>query len=382
MKEQIIAYAQEIGIDKIGFCGAEPFEGLAERLQHQQDLGYQSGFEHPIIEDRVDPARLMDQPQSIIAIALAYPTRAQRPQTTNGVRGAFARASWGIDYHHILQEKMDMLMQYIEQLALEQQVSEPTMTAMVDTGELVDVTVAQRAGLGFIGRNGLLITPEFGSYVYLGEIITNLPLPPDPPYEGDCGDCHRCIQACPTGALLGDGSMNAQRCLSYQTQTKTLMPYEFRQKMGRVIYGCDICQLVCPYNRGIDYHHHPAMEPDPEATFPELQSMVQLTNREFKDRFGHMAGSWRGKKPLQRNAIIGLGNAREVSAIPTLLACIEQDPRPVIRATSAWAIAQILGESANSEVLTFVRRAFEEETDSEARQEYAHALATMGAMPC
>lgn len=134
--------------------------------------------------------------------------------------------------------------------------------------------------------------------------------------------------------------MNAQRCLSYQTQTKGLMPNEYRKKMRNVIYGCDICQLVCPYNRGKDFHFHEEMEPKVEEVYPKLKPMLSLSNKEFKEQFGHLAGSWRGKKPLQRNALIALANLGDTSALPDIEICLS-DVRPVMRATAAWAIGRL-----------------------------------------
>lgn len=238
--------------------------------------------------------------------------------------------------------------------------SEARFKPMVDTGELIDVAVANRAGLGFIGKNGLLITEEYGSYVYLGEIITNLGLPADTPIPCQCGSCTRCIDACPVKALLGDGRMNAQHCLSYQTQTKGLMKAEFRPKIRNVIYGCDICQQVCPFNQGKNFHLHDEMEPDPEKVRPELLPMLTMSNREFKDQFGEMSGSWRGKKPLQRNAIIALANLHDQSAIPQLLAVMKADPRPMIRATAAYAIGEIM-TTTNNDILAALQEQLEHE---------------------
>ena len=375
LKEKIKLKASELGIDKTGFTHAEPFYHLEDRLKKQREKGYHSGFEHQNIEERVYPDKIFDQPKSIIAIALAYPSRMKKPRMEKGKpRGEFARASWGIDYHHILNERMAKLIEYIKAEATEENMGEVDFKPMVDTGELVDVAVAERAGLGFIGRNGLLITKEFGSYVYLGEIITNIEFTPDYQVSFGCGDCMKCIESCPTGALLGDGRMNAQVCLSYQTQTKGYMPEEFRKKMGRVIYGCDICQVVCPYNRGINTHHHEEMEPDPELTNPVLEPLLDISNREFKESFGKMAGSWRGKKPLQRNAIIALANYREKSAIPKLLQVIETDPRPMIRGTATWAIAKITEESPNQELILFLEEMREKEDEAETISEFNKAL--------
>lgn len=371
LKEKIIIESKRIGIDKIGFTTAEPFTELEDKLRAQQELGHHSGFEHKVIEERIYPELIFQSPRSIISIALAYPTKiADPPPRVKGERrGEFARASWGRDYHDILRDKMNRLIEYIRHEAGESVTYKP----MVDTGELVDVAVAQRAGLGFIGRNGLLITEEFGSYVYLAEIITNLDFAPDPSVPFGCGECTRCVDACPTGALLGDGRINAKQCLSYQTQTKGMMAEPFRRKMGHVIYGCDICQIVCPYNKGKNAHFHPEMEPEPESIMPKLRPLLTISNRDFKEQFGHMSGSWRGKKPLQRNAIIALGNYRDKSALPDLLRCIEEDVRPVIRGTAAWSIAKIV--SARDEmVIDFLTEALAKEEDPEAYREIDQAI--------
>lgn len=384
LKQAIIAASWEIGIDKIGFTSADNFEHLRSSLIAQKAAGHTTGFEHQNLDERLNPDQIFDQPQSIIAIALAYPTRIrQRPPRTDNIRGQFARASWGIDYHHILDEKMAALIAAIKQLANDD--DSVQFKPMVDTGELIDVAVAQRAGLGFIGRNGLLITEEFGSFVYLGEIITNIAFTPDQPIDNQCGTCTRCIDACPPSALLGDGRLNGQRCLSYQTQTKNLMPTEFRPMIRNVIYGCDICQIVCPFNKGKNFHFHPEMEPDPEAVMPELVPMLTMSNKEFKTKFGSMSGSWRGKKPLQRNAIIALVNAKATNTLPQLLEVIEHDPRPVIRATAAWAVVE-LSDLRNEELLEFLKTARQKESvatnvDPEILTEYDQAITKLGTMP-
>lgn len=365
LKEEIIQASQRIGIDKIGFASAKPFSHLEESLREQRELGHVTGFEHPNLEERLYPEKIFAEPRSIISIALAYPTKIHGEKPAGKAkRGQFARASWGLDYHTILRDKLVQLIVAIKELTDETVDFKP----MVDTGELIDVAVAQRAGLGFIGRNGLLITPEFGSYVYLGEIITNIPFEPDEPMEMQCGTCTRCLDFCPTEALLGDGRMNGQRCLSYQTQTKGMMPEPYRKKIRTVIYGCDICQQVCPFNRGKDFHFHQEMEPSCDEVMPELQPLLTISNKKFKERFGHLAGSWRGKKPLQRNAIIALANSHDRTAIPSLLQLLAEDPRPVIRGTAAWALGQLV-KAPNAEVQTFFADCLARETDAEVIQE-------------
>ena len=352
LKEKIQKKSKELGIDKIGFASAAPFDHLAQGMQESKELGHTTGFEHPILEERIYPEKIFDSPKTIISIALAYPTLPSRkPERVKGERrGAFARASWGEDYHFILSRRMEALIEYIKSEVNQEDVA---FKPMVDTGELIDVRVAERAGIGFVGKNGLLVTKEFGSYVYLGELITNIEFPVDAPVDYGCGDCTRCVDFCPTNALLGNGKMNAQRCLSYQTQTKGFMPKAFRKKIGHVIYGCDICQQVCPYNKGKDFHLHPEMEPSVEETHPLLKPLVTISNKEFKERFGKMAGSWRGKKPLQRNAIIALANYRDKTAVPLLLKVMKEDMRPVMKGTAAWAVSEIISESSEEMIHYF-----------------------------
>ena len=352
LKEKIQKKSKELGIDKIGFASAAPFDHLAQGMQESKELGHTTGFEHPILEERIYPEKIFDSPKTIISIALAYPTLpSKKPERVKGERrGAFARASWGEDYHFILSRRMEALIEYIKSEVNQEDIA---FKPMVDTGELIDVRVAERAGIGFVGKNGLLVTKEFGSYVYLGELITNIEFPVDAPVDYGCGDCTRCVDFCPTNALLGNGKMNAQRCLSYQTQTKGFMPKEYRKKMGHVIYGCDICQQVCPYNKGKDFHLHPEMEPSVEETHPLLKPLVTISNKEFKERFGKMAGSWRGKKPLQRNSIIALANYRDKTAVPLLLKVMKEDMRPVMKGTAAWAVSEIISESSEELIQYF-----------------------------
>ena len=338
IKEEIINLAKEIGISKIGFTTADDFDYLEKSLRLAVDEGRNSGFEHKNIEERIKPKLSLASAKTIISIAVAYPHKLkQQPQKTAYKRGKFTPNSWGLDYHYVLQDKLDRLAKGIEELTADFEYK-----GMVDTGALVDTAVAQRAGIGFIGKNGLVISKEFGSYMFLGELITNLDIEPDQPVDYGCGDCNRCVTACPTSCLIGDGSMNAKRCLSFQTQDKGVMDLEFRKKIKTVIYGCDICQICCPYNKGLD--NPLATEIDPDLSHPELLPFLELSNGQFKEKFGHVAGSWRGKNILQRNAIIALANANDRSAIPKMLEIIDKGQNPSHVATAIWALCQLVRE--------------------------------------
>ena len=367
LQRAVTEYAVSIGIDKIGFTTAAPFRELKNRLKRQQTLGYQSGFEEKDLDKRTEPALLFDQAESIIAIAVAYPSRMENsPRGKQGERrGIFCRASWGTDYHTVLREKLKLLEAFIMQHA-----PNAKLKSMVDTGELVDRAVAERAGIGWSAKNCSIITPEFGSYVYLGEMITNIPFAPDEPMEEECGDCTLCLDACPTGALIQGGQLDAQRCIAFLTQSKTSIPEEFRAKIGNRVYGCDTCQTICPKNKKKHNMHQQAFEPEPELTKPLLEPILSLSNRQFKERFGHMSGSWRGKNPIQRNAVIALAHFKEETSVPKLVEMLHSDPRPVMRGTIAWALGKIATENG----FVALENALVDEEDPAVRFELEKAI--------
>ena len=338
IKGDIKKLAAEIGISKIGFTTADDFAYLEKTLRASLEEGRSSGFEHQVIEERLKPKLSLASAKTIISIAVAYPHKLPvKPPKTAYRRGKITPNSWGLDYHHVLQDKLKQLAEGIEKLCQDFPLEHK---AMVDTGALVDTAIARRAGIGFIGKNGLVISKEFGSYMYLGELITNLEIEPDRPVDYDCGDCRRCLDACPTSCLIGDGSMNARRCLSFQTQDKGMMDLEFRKKIKTVIYGCDICQICCPYNKGLN--NPLASQIDPELAEPELLPFLDLSNRQFKEKFGLIAASWRGKNILQRNAIIALANANDRTAVAKLLEIIDKGQNPIHAATALWSLGELV----------------------------------------
>ncbi|OCS86039.1 tRNA epoxyqueuosine(34) reductase QueG [Caryophanon latum] len=367
LQQDFIAYAASIGVDKIGFTTAAPFMELKNRLRRQQELNFQSGFEESDVELRTEPTKLLPQAESIVSIALAYPSRMDNaPIGKKGERrGIFCRASWGVDYHVAVRERLTKLEAW-----LQERVPNVQIRSMVDTGELVDRAVAERAGIGWSAKNCSVITPEFGSYVYLGELITNIPFAPSTPIEEECGDCRLCIDVCPTGALIEGGQLDSKRCIAFLTQTKTMLPDEFRTKIGNRLYGCDTCQTVCPKNKRKHNDWHEEFTPDPELAKPLLEPLLHISNKEFKAKFGHVSGSWRGKKPIQRNAILALAHFKEEAAMPALVELLKKDERPVIRGTAAWAIGKIGADGAEEVLL----QAKEKEADEQVVAEIEKGL--------
>lgn len=245
---QIKTFAQkQLGIDLIGICSAEPVLQARKDLEEFLRLGYQGEMQY--LEKaglRTDPGQLLPGARSVIVIAINY--YQEQGDLVPG-HGRVARYAWGRDYHKVLRSVLKDLQKYLDQHWPKHQ-----HKICVDSAPLMEKTFAEQAGLGFYGKNTTLINPDTGSFILLGEIVTTLPLDADAPRAGSCGTCTRCLDACPTGALLppenGKPRMDARRCISYLTiETKSPIPAELSEATGQLIAGCDICQEVCPYNK-------------------------------------------------------------------------------------------------------------------------------------
>ena len=338
LKAELLAAAPAMGIDKMRFTSADPFAELKQVLTAHRAAGRESGFEHPDLDARTTPSMLLPEAKSIIAIAVAYPSKLGNPPVSmpGAYRGVLARSAWGEDYHVALRKRLEKVETW-----LRERVPDVIVQSMVDTGALVDRAVAERAGIGFVGHNCSVITDEFGSWVYLGEMLTNIPFESDEAIQDSCGDCRICIDACPTGALVGFGQLDAQKCVSYLTQTKGVLADEYKVKIGNRLYGCDTCQIVCPKNKGKSFTHHADLQPDPEVVKPLLKPLLAMSNKAFKAAYGHTAAAWRGKTPIQRNAVIGLGHFRDESARELLEDILSNDPREALRDAARWALEQL-----------------------------------------
>jgi epoxyqueuosine reductase len=378
IKEQMKAFAREAGLDLLGVAPAEPFLQEKERLERRRERGFgPNPYEYQEIEPRVYPDRLLPGVQSIIAGGISYLMEDEVPPPPSedgpALRGWLSRYCRGLDYHQILKERLTRVAKW-----LEEQVPGARTLVYVDTGPPLDRAVAERAGIGKWGKSTTLITREYGTWVFLGEILTDVPLPPDTPMTEACGSCTLCIDACPTQCLT-EWNLEANRCLSYVTQMKGVIPEEFRETMGNRLFGCDDCQDVCPYNKRARRGMHPEFAPHGElGGEPDLLRLMVMTKSDFRNWFEPTAAGWRGKTTIQRNAVIALGNTGDARAMEPLAQALGSESQP-IRAHAAWALGR-LGRRV-PETADQARQALEArrpaETDSAVLLELENALASL-----
>ncbi len=307
-----------------------------------------------------DPHTLLPSAQSVVCIAVRYATPA--PRLERG-RGRTSNYAWSPDYHRRMKAILARLAGEIETLG--------GATAIAcDTAPLAERAFAERAGLGWVGKHTNVIAPGLGSYVFLGEVVTSLALAPDAPSRKSCGSCARCVDACPTGALRGDYTIDATRCISDLTQRTDAIPRDLRPFVGTWVWGCDLCQDACPPTQRAP-HDAPAFAPlDAEAQAPSLQALLRLRSGEFKRRYAKTAMGWRGAALLRRNAAVALGNGLDRADVPALAAALVNDPHPQVRGHAAWA----LGRIGSPQAFAALRAATEHERNQTVAGEIAAAL--------
>lgn len=334
LKQEIINFAKQIGFDRIGFTTAEPF--LRERaiLTEKKSKKLISPFEEQDINLRCNPQKAMPGAETIICFAMGYLVDPYDPEETGqikgGHKGRISRYARVKDYHFVLMKKLEQMAGFI----FEKQAGR--FKIMVDTGGLMEKAAAQRAGLGWIGENTCLFTPKLGSWVFLGEILTDIKIEPDTPLNGRCDGCGRCVAACPTGALMAPFQINPHRCLSYITQIRGVIPEEFRKPLGDRIFGCDTCQEACPNNRHVIVPNHREFIPDIRVE-RDLEKLVKLNKPDFNKVFGDTAAGWRGRNVIRRNAVCAIGNVKDIN-YEKLLEALTDDPSEIVRKQAFWSL--------------------------------------------
>ena len=334
LKQFIIDKSKELNIDIIGFTDCNPLINLKDYLITRKVENKEIEFEEKDIEKRINPKYTFPNCKSIIVIAMSYNNNFNELSDYK-LKGRLSKSTWGIDYHQVLKNKMEELIKEIRQK------TDFSYEYYVDTGPLIDRELAKKAGIGYYGKNSSIINDEYGSFIFIGYILTDLDINiSNIEVPNKCGDCDLCIKACPTGALEGSWKFNPKKCVSYLTQTKEKIPYELRSKIGNKIYGCDTCQLACPKNKKIKIPNHWEFIPEQTKAYMNIEELLNISNKEFKRKYGQMAGAWRGKNILKRNAIIVLGNTRDKENLKVLLPLLK-DQSPMIREYTAWSILNI-----------------------------------------
>jgi epoxyqueuosine reductase len=290
MKKRLLEYCRQIGLDQVGIAPAGPYRNLREILQARRDRGLFCEFEEPDIERRCEPKWLMGDVKAVIVCLFPY---------YNGEKenANLSKYTYSTDYHTLVRDKLKAVGEWLRGVR-----PDAVYRTQVDNGPLVDRYLAYLAGLGFFGINGHLINGQYGSYVFIGSLLTNVALEIDQPLAEECLKCGRCIQNCPGKAIVGDFSIRPQRCRSYITQKKGDLTAEETAVLQKspVIFGCDVCQDVCPHNRHVPITNLWEFRQAIRSRL-EPEEIVELSNKAFKQKFGDRAFSWRGKKLIMRN---------------------------------------------------------------------------------
>jgi epoxyqueuosine reductase len=340
LKTAIQRRARELGFDACHFATAAPpetarqFENWLAAKRHGE-MGYLERNAHK----RIDPQQVLAGAKSIISLAVSYGgnAEAKNGQPAGGATGLIARYARHTDYHDVMGQRLKLLAEFVNELGG----TGVRSLWYVDTGPLLERDLAQRAGLGFVGKHTNLISRRLGNWIFLCEIITTLELAPDAPEKNHCGFCTRCLAACPTAAITAPFQLDSRRCISYLTiELKGPIPIELRPAIGNRIYGCDDCLAVCPWNR---FAQEGALMKDharPDLAAPDLLELLVLDDAGFKRRFAGTPMLRAKRRGLLRNVCVALGNVGDASALPALERA-SRDSELLIAEHAKWAIGRI-----------------------------------------
>lgn len=339
--ERLKQEGRRLGFDLIGVAPAVAPPGYPSFLSWLE-AGHAAGMDylHRACSLRSHPGRLLEGVRSVVMAGIVYGRPAERePGPTEGKVARYAR---GQDYHPLLWRGLESLLDWIRR-----EIPDAQGRAIADSAPLLERDFARLAGLGWIAKNSMLIHPRAGSFTVLGALLLDVEIEPDRPFELDhCGTCTRCLDACPTGAFVGPGQLDARKCISYWTiEHKGPIPDPIAEDLDGWVFGCDVCQDVCPWNRKAPAGRRPELQPAQDLDPPDLLRWLTLSPEEFRARFKPTA-LWRTRRPgLIRNAALVLGSNRVEEAVPALVGLLE-DPDEGIRAAATWALARIDSEEA------------------------------------
>jgi len=372
-KTAIRERALALGFDAVGFAAAKLGAAARRDLAEYISRGYHGdmGWLAARADERGDPKALWPEARSVVVLAMNYAppddplTRLDAPDMAN--ISVYARNR---DYHDLIKKRLKALGRWMaEEL-------DCRLKVFVDTAPVMEKPLAERAGLGWQGKHSNLVSRDYGSWIFLGEIYSDLALAPDAPEEDHCGRCHRCLDVCPTKAFPAPYRLDARRCISYLTiEHKGHIPHEFRRAMGNRIYGCDDCLAVCPWNKFAQICHEPALLPRDDLVAPLLAEFTRLDDTAFRQRFAGTAIKRIGRDRFLRNVLIAIANSGETALLAEVRRLLG-DPAPLVRAMAVWALAAL----APPEVIAAERaRRLAHETDPAVRDEWQGPGADGGA---
>jgi len=345
LKAQLISFARQIGFDSCRIAACDmPTHASEFREWLRQGAHGEMNYMQRGEEKRCDPQKVLSGAKSIVVLALNYfqgegnrrsPASAKlRRGRQTAATGTIARYAWGDDYHDVIEAKLDKIDQFLRGFGGQQK-------CYVDTGPILERDHAAQAGIGWHGKNTMLIDERLGTWFFLAEILTTLELLADQPVEDRCGTCERCIKACPTGAITAPHRLDARRCISYLTiELKGSIPLELRPLIGDRIFGCDDCLDVCPWNRFAQVSRETAFSARESTTGMSLREYLRLSDAEFRQLFRNSPIKRIKHRGFLRNVCVALGNAGDVSDLPALKRAAA-DPEPLIAEHAGWAIEQI-----------------------------------------
>lgn len=345
-RHTLATLAEQSGLVLTGVTGAEPFEQARDYAINHVEQGYLSGFTWYTQErarQSADPRTLHDNVRSIVSLAVPFWSGEVSPPDDE-LRGRIARYAWGKDYHKTLKRRMkDLAARIQEHAGIEVETRQ-----LVDTARVFDRAVAARAGVGWYGKNSMIIVPGHGSWVMLGELYLDIEIEPDAPLTQNCGRCRICIDRCPTGAIVEPYRIDANRCTSFLTiEERGPIPRELRPHMGNWVFGCDVCQDVCPYTgaaREVDDADFAPARID--NVFPSLHFLATMTEEQFRSTYSGTAVTRAKRAGLSRNAAIALGNSQDPRAEPILIDMLRTHDEPLARGHSAWGLRHLAGDDA------------------------------------
>jgi epoxyqueuosine reductase len=321
--------AEELGIDAVGAAPAAPYEETERHIRERRARGLFADMRFTIAMPEVSchPETLLREARTVVSAALCY--YVPRPPSPDPPAGRLPRYTWQ-DAYAELREKLDALGRLLG----------GSYRVLVDANQHVDREGAVRAGIGFYGKNTMLITHRHGSWVVVGTLVTDVEIEPSAPLALDCGECRLCIDACPTGALDDPGTLDATRCLSYWTQSPAAIPEPYRDELGAMVYGCDICQEVCPWNRGVEKRRSDEEVPAAAEPYVSLVDWLQADGEELVHRYDRLYVPRKDPRYLRRNALVALGNVGTPADAPLAQPYADGEDR-LLADHAEWALARI-----------------------------------------